>query len=246
MRIGLVLLAVLAALSACSNSFPEPIDRNILGASVEEISGLRIFVANQEPIGNGDVTFRFGDRCEADSTAHNRVDVIGISGQEILLRFTTAGGRDKSKNLCPSGVLFVVTKTDFDVLRHSRLFADTSELLNRSMIGTRVEFFGYGQGGVDNQTPVTNGSETFHYGERCEMNTHDFRHWADVIGVSGNSILLAYHTDNLSPVPQNRECIEGVLFVVSKAQYDEIVRRQRYVESERKRSAKPPMPEVSQ
>ena len=112
--------------------------------------------------------------------------------------------------------------------------ATPSPTIDRKIIGTLIEFHGFAAGDVDNQTPIGNGKVTFGYGERCEMDPR-YHHWALVTGVSGQELLLFYTTDHPSPDDQNRNCVNGVLFVVSREKFDDIRQRQRFVENEREK-----------
>lgn len=90
--------------------------------------------------------------------------------------------------------------------------------------GETIELHRYRMGNVDNQTPISNGVITYTYGELCEFDSR-YSHRVTVLGKSGGEILLRYETDHPSPGDGNRNCINGVLFVVTLDLYDEMQTR---------------------
>ena len=91
----------------------------------------------------------------------------------------------------------------------------------KPIIGETIGLQRYMDGDVDNQTPIGNNAITYKYGERCEFDSR-YNNRVTVIGVSGDEVLLRYETDHPSPGDGNRNCINGVFFVVTRDKYDEM------------------------
>lgn len=90
--------------------------------------------------------------------------------------------------------------------------------------GEMIELVGVAEGDVNNQMSVSNGTISFDYGERCEMNP-GYRNTATVIGIAENEILLEYSTDH-SNSDAERRCFTGIRFAVPYEKYYDL--RSRY------------------
>ena len=100
--------------------------------------------------------------------------------------------------------------------------------------GDTINLHRYTIGTIDNQSPIGNGAITYRYGELCEFDSR-YSHRVTVLGKSGNELLLRYETDHPSPGDRNRNCINGVLFVVTLDLYDEMLSRFESFKAEKKK-----------